>query len=118
MPILYPEVQKNDARRIILAIRRLKSQRYNHEISRAKFLSQYEILRYALNETEEYKELRRKVIARAKGICEKCREVLGDQMCHKAGVSFRPDLALRMDNVYWGCQPCHQKDHPDLQLSR
>jgi hypothetical protein len=117
MSVIYPEVAKTAAKFVILAIRRLKSQRYNHEISRTKFLAQYEILRNALNSTDEYKELRRKVIARAGGICEKCQKARGDQLCHKTGVSFRPDLALRMDNVYWGCLPCHQQDHPDLRLT-
>lgn len=118
MAVIFPELQKHEARRLILAIRSLKAKRYNRDISREKFLSQYEILREALNETQEYKDLRKRVIVRAKGICEKCHEAPGDQMCHKVGVSFRPDLALRMDNVYWGCGPCHQQDHPDLQLSR
>jgi hypothetical protein len=58
------------------------------------------------------------VAARADGLCEKCQKAPGDQMCHKIGVSYRPDLALKKDNVYWGCGECHQLDHPDMQLVR
>ena len=117
MPVVFPELQFSSAHAIIRDIRRLKARRFTHEISRAKFLACYEKLREALNDTEEYKALRRKVIARAKGMCEKCTHNPGDQMCHKIAVGYRPDLALRIDNVYWGCQPCHQLDHPDLRLT-
>lgn len=81
-------------------------------------MHEYEKLRFALNETEDYKALRRFVIARSGGKCEKCEATAGNQMCHKIGVSFRPDLALRKDNVYWGCQECHQLDHPELKLTQ
>ena len=118
MPVIFPVVDVPDSRRIIRMMTKLKTQRYTREISRAKFLAEYEVLRNALHETEEYKALRRKVIARSEGVCEKCEKAPGDQMCHKIGVAFRPDLALRMDNVYWGCGPCHQLDHPDMQLVR
>lgn len=118
MAVVFPEVAYSDASHIVRLIRRLKAKRFSHDISRTKFLAEYEVLRELLNSTEEYKALRRKVVARAKGVCEKCKAVPGDQMCHKIGVAFRPDLALRMDNVYWGCGECHQLDHPDMQLVR
>lgn len=117
MPVIFPSIKITPAQTVISAMRRLKSRRFNHEISRAKFLYEFGVLRDQLNETEEYKTLRRTAIARAKGMCEKCHEVPGEQLCHISGVSFRPDLALRLDNVYWGCLPCHQLDHPDLQLT-
>lgn len=117
MPVIYPSIKITPAQEIISAMRRLKSKRFNQEISRAKFMAQWEVLREQLNETEEYKQLRRTAIARAKGRCEKCKRAPGEQLCHVAGVSFRPDLALRLDNVYWGCLPCHQLDHPDLRLT-
>lgn len=117
MALVFPILAHSNALSVISAIRRLKAKRYSHEISRVVFLREYEKLRAQLNDTEEYKELRRIVIARSGGICEKCQKVPGDQMCHKIGVSFRPDLALRKDNVYWGCGPCHQQDHPDLRLT-
>ena len=117
MPVVYPELNPSSAIGIIADIRRLKSRRYNHEISRIRFLVIYEALREALNETEEYKTLRRFIIRRSYGKCEKCHTKLGNQMCHKIGVAFRPDLALRKDNVYWGCDSCHQLDHPDLRLT-
>lgn len=117
MPLIYPELAKHTAQGVILAIRRLKSQRFNHEISRTRFLAIYEVLREELNQTEEYKQLRRFAIARSGGVCEKCKRVAGNQLCHKIAVAFRPDLALRKDNVYWGCDSCHQADHPDLRLT-
>lgn len=116
MPVVYPEISHSPALALIRRIRVLKSRRYNHEISRTKFLHDYDKLRTELNETEEYKALRRLVIARANGLCEKCRATPGNQMCHKMAVAVRPDLALRKDNVYWGCDECHQADHPELKL--
>lgn len=118
MPVVYPSIECGEAKTILSKMRRLKSKRYNHDISRMLFLAQWEVLRKLLNDTEEYKALRRLVYARAKGICEKCKESVGNQMCHKIAVVNRPDLALRPDNVYLGCSPCHQLDHPDLQLAK
>ena len=117
MPVIYPELRQSSAAGLIVAIRRLKAKRFNHEISRSRFLTVYEALRNELHETEEYKMLRRFVIARSMNRCEKCKKAAGSQMCHKIGVAFRPDLALRKDNVYWGCLTCHQQDHPDLRLT-
>jgi len=117
MALIYPELNPSNAYGIIAEIRRLKARRFNHEISRTKFLAIYEVLREALNDSPEYKTLRRFVIVRSFGKCEKCWKVPGTQMCHKISVAFRPDLALRRENVYWGCQQCHQADHPDLQLT-
>lgn len=116
MPVVYPELQHSEGLAVIRKMKRLMAQRYCHEISRTKFMHEYDKLRTELNETEEYKALRRFAIARAAGQCEKCKQVPGNQMCHKVGVSFRPDLALRKDNVYWGCDECHQADHPELKL--
>lgn len=116
MPVVYPAIQHSEAHVVIRKMKRLMSRRYCHEISRTKFMTEYSKLREELNNTEEYKQLRRIVISRSGGVCEKCKQVPGDQMCHKAGVSFRPDLALRKDNVYWGCGECHQADHPELKL--
>lgn len=79
---------------------------------------EYDKLRLELNNSEEYKALRRKVIARAKGKCEKQCGRDGDQMCHRIAVAYRPDLALSITNVYWGCGPCHSLDHPELKLIR
>lgn len=118
MPVVFPVFQHSTAQSIVSAIRRLKTKRFNHEISRAKFLADYVTLRQLLHDTDEYKQLRRKVIVRSQGLCEKCKKVPGTEMCHKIGVSFRPDLALRMDNVYWGCLSCHALDHPDMNLVR
>ena len=111
MAIIYPVIKENTAQSVIFAMRKLKSRRFNHEISRVRFMQEYDKLRTALNATEEYRALRRKVIARAKGKCEKCHSVAGDQMCHRIAVAFRPDLALDIRNVYWGCERCHSLDH-------
>lgn len=111
MTIIYPEIVSNSAQSVIFAMRRLKSKRFNHEISRPKFLQEYSKLRMELNDTEEYRALRQKVIARAKRKCEKCHAVPGTQMCHRIAVAYRPDLALDIKNVYWGCERCHSLDH-------
>jgi hypothetical protein len=117
MPLIYAEPSVDSASAVIRKMLRLKSRRYNHEISRQKYLFEWEKLRKELNETPEYKELRRLVFARSGGKCEKCKTAPGTQMCHKMAVAYRPELALRKDNVYLGCLECHQLDHPDLKLS-
>jgi hypothetical protein len=116
MAIVYPVLQHRPALFVIKQMQHVLARRRNGEISRPYFLNRWGALRAELNDTEEYKTLRRKVYARSQGTCEKCKLVPGNQMCHKTAVAFRPELSLRLDNVYLGCDDCHQEDHPDLVL--
>ena len=118
MAVIFPEIHHSNAQGVIRSMLRLKSRRYCHEISRTAFMREWDKLRRELNETEEYKTLRRRVIHRAQGKCEKCHQREGDQMCHRLAVAHRPDIALSLTNVYWGCGPCHSLDHPELKLIR
>lgn len=117
MALVFPQIEHRPAWVLLNKLQHVKAMRYAHEISRAYFLKRWRELRDELHETEDYKALRRMVYARAGGICEKCQKVPGNQMCHKTAVAMRPDLALRPDNVYLGCDSCHQEDHPDIVLS-
>jgi 5-methylcytosine-specific restriction endonuclease McrA len=116
MAIVYPSIDCRPVKIIQNRMRWLLARRRYHEVSRKEFLAQWGALREEMNATFEYQQLRKEVIARCEGICEKCKKAVGNQMAHIHPVSVKPEIALKPDNVYWACGPCHQLDHPNLEL--
>lgn len=116
MTIVYPRIECRAVKIVINRMQWLIARRKYGEISRAQFLEKYSELRNELNLSPEYVALRRLIVGRSRGVCEKCGVKRGSQMAHKQMVARRPDLALHASNVYWGCVECHQLDHPEIKL--
>lgn len=91
-------------------------QRRSGAISRRTFLKRWGDLRAKIAATPEYKRMRSRCAARARGICqvEECGRK-GELIHHIRQVSKAPELMMDEKNILWICKRCHKKIHPHLQ---
>lgn len=98
---------------VIANMRKLLDARFHYQVGRRAFLARWGRLRTALRLTPEYDELRRTVIARARGVCESprgCHRTIA-HVHHIKRVAWFPELALDPTNCQGLCEECHTAAH-------
>ena len=97
----------NEGKRIILGYD-LSKERIERKLKQVQQESNRRFSYYSYLQSSEWRKLRRKVIIRAKGICEHCGLASVEEIHHLTYKRFKKELLSDLLGV---CSDCHEKIH-------